>query len=77
MEHLITWPNLYINKQTYLCFDWNFNNLLEIVESVLDNYNNYKEIANEGYNNYIKYTSSDESSKLFEKRFDFLIRDII
>ena len=31
----------------------------------------------EGYNNYIKYTSSDESSKLFEKRFDFLIRDII
>ena len=74
MDHLHTWPNLYIDKQTYLSFDWSLNNLIETVENVLDNYDSYKGIANEGYYNYTKYTSSSE---LFEKRFNFLIKEII
>ena len=77
MDHLVTWPNLYIDKKTYFSFNWNFNNLIDVIENVLDNYNAYKDIAEEGYYNYFKYTGSNNSSTLFEKRFDSLIQDII
>ena len=77
MDHLDTWPNLYIKNKTYLSFKWNFSDIIEVINNVLDNYKEYKNLANEGYYNYIKYTYSKEAPLFFEKRFNFLIKDLI
>ena len=77
MSHLETWPNLYIENKTYKSIKWNFTNVIETIENVLDNYSQYKELANEGYYNYIKYTYSKEAPLFFEKRFISLIKDLI
>ena len=76
MSHLETWPNLYIDKKTYLSFNWNFDNLIDVIENALDNYQDYIELANEGFYNYIKYTYSNEAPLHFEKRFCKLINDL-
>ena len=76
MSHIETWPNLYVDKKTYLSFNWNLKNILDVIENVLDNYKEYIELANEGFNNYTKYTYSNYAPLYFEKRFYKLITDL-
>ncbi len=38
MSHINTIPNPYINKETYLSIDWDWNNLEEQIEYALDDY---------------------------------------
>lgn len=37
MDHLQTWPNIYIPEQTYLPLNWNFSNLDTVIERILGN----------------------------------------
>ena len=36
MEHINTWPNYYVNNETYLNFNWNFDNFEEVINKVED-----------------------------------------
>lgn len=45
MEHLQTYPNIYIPNETYIPVDWNLNDLEEKLEVLLNNYASFKHIA--------------------------------
>ena len=60
MEHLQTFPNLFIPGETYVPVDWNLNNLEETIDRILSNYNFYKEIAANGQEHYQKYMNDAE-----------------
>jgi len=48
MDHLLTWPALYIDGVTYLSHKWDFSDFNEKLDSVLSNPERYEEIAREG-----------------------------
>lgn len=41
MEHVDTFPNVYISNQTYISVGWNLENLQEVLSDIHSNYNNY------------------------------------
>ena len=45
MDHVLTWPNFYINDKYYISFDWDCDNLLEIIDNTLSNYNKKIDIS--------------------------------
>ncbi|WP_129714878.1 glycosyltransferase family 1 protein [Pedobacter sp. SYP-B3415] len=52
MGHLETFPDLFIANQTYLPVSWNLTNLPELIDCVLDNYNEYRHIAHDAQDHY-------------------------
>ncbi len=48
MEHLQTYPDIYIPNETYIPVGWNLNDLEEKLEYLLNNYASYKRIAENG-----------------------------
>ena len=63
MEHLITYPNIYIPNETYIPINWDFSNLVEVVNNIGSE--KYIEIANRGQAEYIKYCHSEKARELF------------
>ncbi len=59
MEHINTWPNLYIKNKTYIPFSWDLNDFLEKLENLKENFDDYIDVANFGRTNYLKYASLD------------------
>ena len=72
MNHLNTWPNFY-TEDTYVSFDWDLKNLSEKLELVLDNYNDYIELAVNAQDRYKYYVSSTDGNNEIVSRF----RDIV
>lgn len=58
MEHLETYPNIYVPNETYIPLSWNLNDLEEKLEDLLNNYSAYKHIAENAQQLY-KSTISD------------------
>jgi len=48
MDHLLTWPDLYIDGVTYLSHKWDFSDFNEKLDSVLSHPERFEEIAREG-----------------------------
>jgi len=48
IDHLLTLPNLFLPNETYVSFAWDLSDLNEKVETIISNYNYYKEIAKNG-----------------------------
>ena len=68
LSHLETWPNLYINNETYLSFDWDCSNLEEVIDHALTN-NLWQEITNSAKNKYEYYLFNEAGKQEFVKRF--------
>ena len=45
MSHLETWPDIYKNGKTYLPVDWNGDNLIDVINSVSNNPEQYIDIV--------------------------------
>jgi hypothetical protein len=74
MDHINTWPNYYLKNETYISLDWDQTNSSEL-ERIIDEKENYKNIAEFGYLNYLKYF--DNNNKFFFKKyFEKIISDI-
>jgi hypothetical protein len=69
MSHSITWPNLYIENETYIPYSWNLENLAEQLEIVLLNDNMRISVAETGQENIKKYTVGKESFEFFCNQF--------
>ena len=41
MEHLETWPNLFIKNKTYIPVHWDMSNLEEVLGKVIENYEDH------------------------------------
>ena len=54
MDHMLTWPNIFIKNKTYIPFDWDFSNLENKILYFLNNDQERIEIAREGQNTFLK-----------------------
>lgn len=69
MSHMSTWPNLYIENETYIPYSWNLDNLIEQINNILFNDEMRISIAETGQANLKKYTIGNNAHELFCNRF--------
>jgi hypothetical protein len=60
MEHLVTFPNVYIPNETYIPVLWDISDLQEKFENVIDNFDSYKQIAQNGQDTYLNTVNDPE-----------------
>ena len=75
MDHLHTWPNLYLKNNTFVSFKWDFSDMLSKLYTILDNYNHYQGYAENAKIFYEKILHSNEFHEIFCKRFIEIIKD--
>lgn len=75
MDHVETWPNLYLKNKTYIPCDWDLNNLIDII----DNFDkiNSKDIIENSRNLYNLYLDKKSGKYEFIKRLKVLINDLL
>ncbi len=74
MDHINTWPNYYLKDKTYISLDWDQADANQL-EKIINNKENYKNIAEFGYSNYFKFF--DNYNKFFfKKHFEKIISEI-
>lgn len=69
MSHMSTWPDFFIKDETYVAFDWDLNNLRQVIDHWLSHPEKSKEIAAGGQDQYLRFTSGNEAPKLFLEHF--------
>ena len=74
METINTWPNWYIPNKTYIPFLWDLSNFETLLDNIIKNYNNLKEIAANAQNKYLYFTTGNKSKEFFVNRFIKLIK---
>ena len=75
MDHIETWPNLYINNETYISCRWDLEDLIDLINK----YSNKKELqipknAQLIYNQYLDSVSGQIE---FTKRFKNLVNNLL
>jgi len=45
MNHINTYPNIYLEGETYISLDWDLKNIENVMRDLLNNYDDYKRIA--------------------------------
>ena len=75
MQHLETWPNLYLKNKTYVSFKWDFSDLIFKLNAILENFDSYRKYAENAQILYDKILHSDNFSELFCQRFLKIIRN--
>jgi len=65
MNHINTWPNFFLNKQTIVEFNWDLDNLNELINFYTKQDNERLYIANEGQKMYLQYTSGRDAGEFF------------
>jgi hypothetical protein len=48
VEHLDTFPNIFVKNETYIPVRWDLNDLKDTAEDIVNNYSSYKHIAENG-----------------------------
>lgn len=76
LDHMLTWPNLFVKNETYIDFNWNFNNLNDKIEMILDNYKYYQSVIENAYDTYQKHTYNKNAHKIFINHFSKLITSV-
>jgi hypothetical protein len=60
MDHSITFPNIFIENETYIPLKWDMSDFEEKISYAIDNYKNTKEIAINGQNNYLSLVNNPD-----------------
>ena len=76
MDHLETWPQLFIKDKTYLDFNWSLGDVKQVYEKILDDYEKYIDIAATGHSNYLKYLYGEDAEDKFVSRLTKLITNL-
>ncbi len=71
MSHLETWPDVFVDGETYVSFSWDAENLLAKTDEILENEDKRKYIAKNAYKVY-----HEQLDKL-EERFETILNDIV
>jgi len=69
MEHLETWPNVYIKNETYVPYMWNYADLEKLLSTITDNYKEFVDIADNCQKIYKSHTSGENAGSVFAERF--------
>ena len=54
MDHMLTWPNIFIKNKTYIPFEWDYSDLESNILKYLKNDQERIDIAREGQKNYFE-----------------------
>ena len=74
MEHLKTYPDVYVKNQTYIPFEWDFKDFGRKIDDLIDSPETIKEISYAAMDRY-KYILSDQGQNEFCLRFKALLMD--
>ena len=74
MEHLKTYPDVYVKNQTYIPFEWDFKDFGRKIDDLIDSPETIKEISSAAMDRY-KYILSDQGQNEFCLRFKTLLMD--
>jgi hypothetical protein len=73
MDHLETWPNIYIPGVTYVDVKWDWSDLEEKLKHILKNWDSYRDMRVKAF----EVLKEGWSNKLFASRFDSVMRKVI
>ena len=68
ISHLDTWPDYFINNKTYIPYEWDAENLHDLIERTFNNFESRNEIALYGQENFKRYNVVNDPH-LFINRF--------
>lgn len=71
MDHLVTWPNLYVDGVTYISHKWDFTDFNEKLEDIRSHPGKYEDVAVEGQKRFKEALSDGRS---FAKNFLNMIK---
>lgn len=75
MDHIQTWPNYYLDKETYIKFKWDFSDFDKII-NLIDNKDYCSHIARNGHKYFMNFFN-DDGKKLFSDYFENILNKII
>ncbi len=75
MEHLETWPNIYLPNQTYLPFPWDLSYFDDWLDDILCRKGEVERVGYEGWNCYRRYIGN-EGAGLFVAKFKEIVEDL-
>ena len=67
MSHLETWPNYYIENETYLPYSWDASELGELIERVLSDEGFLEEVARNGQERFRSFNVHNDPSPFIER----------
>jgi hypothetical protein len=73
MSHVVTWPDYYIEGETYIPYRWDFTDFGETFLDLVNSPDKCREIADKGQANFLG-TFSAENGRRFAQRFSNLIQ---
>jgi hypothetical protein len=74
MQHLKTYPDVYVKNKTYVPFEWDFRDFNEKIDDLINNPDMVKEISSAAIDRY-KYLLSDQGKDEFCLRCKTLLMD--
>jgi len=69
MSHIETYPDLYRPGETFVSHGWDFDDLEDVIEEVLSNYDRYVDVARAGQDLYRWHVASEPGHEAFVDRF--------
>jgi len=74
MEHLKTFPNIYVKNKTYVPFEWDFRDFSKKIDDLVDHPEMIRDISSSALDRY-KFLLSDQGQSEFCLRFKNLLMD--
>tara|TARA_Y100000031_G_C7884654_1_gene232375 strand:- start:45 stop:275 length:231 start_codon:yes stop_codon:yes gene_type:complete len=74
MDHLKTYPDFYVENETYVSFNWDFSDFDEKIDDLIDSPDIIKKISSAALDRY-KCLLSDQGQNEFCLRFKTLLMD--
>ena len=74
MQHMKTWPNLFIENETFIPYSLDLNDFNEVIDYSLSNYKKLIDIAVNGQELYKKYNIYDKENYKFCDYFSNLVK---
>ncbi len=65
MSHLDTWPNIYVNGDTYVPIKWDSSDFVEVIEDLLTS-NSYRDVAHRSQALYSAYFETELEAKFID-----------
>ena len=65
MDHIETWPNIYLTNETYESFTWDVSDLKMKIQYLTNHPEIIKEYAGNAQNKFVEYRDSNESRHNF------------
>lgn len=69
MSHCVTYPDVFIEGETYIPIDWDFYSFEEAIDELKANKQKYREIASHGRELYLSYLNGVNAKQKFAQHF--------